>query len=159
MLRHALVVCGGWVAGVALQLQQAALADPAVYALVALVALPALWLAPRLRIGAQVLCLALALGALGWASTGLRAGHFARSALEPALEGRDVQVVGVVSDLPRRTPAGVRFRFALDSATLDGQPIELPPLLDVAWYSGPAPTAQGSWELQTQPADLRAGQR
>jgi competence protein ComEC len=159
MLRHALVVCGGWVAGVALQLQQAALADPAVYAVVALVALPALWLAPRLRIGAQVLCLALALGALGWASTGLRAGYFARSALLPALEGRDLQVVGVVSDLPRRTPAGVRFRFALDSATLDGQPIELPPLLDVAWYSGPAPTAQGSWELQTQPADIRAGQR
>ena len=159
MLRHALVVCGGWVAGVALQLQQAVLADPAIYALVALVALPALWLVPRLRTGAQVLCLVLALGALGWASTGLRAAYFARSALLPALEGRDVQVVGVVSDLPRRTPAGVRFRFALDSATLDGQPIELPPLLDVAWYSGPAPTAQGSWELQTQPADLRAGQR
>jgi competence protein ComEC len=159
MLRHALVACGGWVAGVALQLQQAALADPVIYAAVALVALPALWLAPRLRTGAQVLCLALALGALGWASTGLRAAYFARSALLPALEGRDVQVVGVVSDLPRRTPAGVRFRFALDSATLDGQAIELPPLLEVAWYSGPAPTAQGSWELQTQPADLRAGQR
>ena len=65
MLRHALVVCGGWVAGVALQLQQAVLADPAIYAAVALAALPALWLAPRLRTGAQVLCLALALGALG----------------------------------------------------------------------------------------------
>ena len=159
MLRHALVVCGGWVAGVALQLQQAALADPAVFALVALLALPGLGLAPRLRTGAQVLCLALAMGALGWASTGLRADYFARSALTPALEGRDVQVVGVVSDLPRRSPAGLRFRFALESSNLDGQPIELPPLLDVAWYSGPAPTAQGSWELQTQPADLRAGQR
>ena len=159
MLRHALVVCGGWVAGVALQLQQAALTDPAVCALVALVALPGLWIAPRLRTGAQMLCLAFAMGALGWASTGLRADYFARSALAPALEGRDVQVVGVVSDLPRRTPAGLRFRFALDSATLDGRPIALPPLLDVAWYSGPAPTLQGSWELQTQPADLRAGQR
>ena len=41
-----------------------------------------------------------------------------RSALAPALEGRDLQVVGVVSDLPRRTPAGLRFRFALDSASL-----------------------------------------
>ena len=159
MLRHALVVCGGWVAGVALQLQQAALADPAVDVLVALVALPGLWLAPRLRTWAQWLCLALALGALGWASTGLRAGHFARGTLSPALEGRDVQVVGVVSDLPRRSSAGVRFRFALDSATLDDRPIELPPLLDVAWYSGLAPTLQDGWELQTQPADLRAGQR
>ena len=159
MLRHALVACGGWVAGVALQLQQASLADPVLYAAVALVALPGLWLGARLRSGAQALCLVLALAALGWASTGLRAVYFARSALQPALEGRDVQVVGVVSDLPRRTPAGLRFRFALDSATLDGQPIELPPLLDVAWYSGPAPNLQGSWELQTQPADLRAGQR
>lgn len=159
MLRHALVVCGGWVAGVALQLQQAALAEPAVYAMVALVALSGLWIAPRLRIWAQVLCLALAMGALGWASTGLRAGYFARSALSPALEGRDIQVVGVVSDLPRRSSAGVRFRFALDNATLDGQSIELPPLIDVAWYSGPSPTLQDGWELQTQPADLRAGQR
>ena len=159
MLRHALVACGGWVAGVALQLQQAVLADTAIYALVAMVALPALWLAPRLRTGVQVLCLALALGALGLASTGLRASYFARSALVPALEGRDVQVVGVVSDLPRRTPAGLRFRLALESATLDGRPIELPAVIDAAWYSGPAPTVQGSWELQTQPADLRAGQR
>ena len=53
--------------------------------LVALLALPGLWIAPRLRTWAQVICLALALGALGWASTGLRAGHFARSALAPAL--------------------------------------------------------------------------
>ena len=39
MLRHVLVACGGWIAGVALQLQQAVLADPAVYAAVALLAL------------------------------------------------------------------------------------------------------------------------
>lgn len=159
MLRHALVVCGAWVAGVALQLQQAALADPVLYSVVALVALISLWLVPRLRTWVQVMCLVLAMGALGWASTGLRAGYFARSALSPALEGRDIQVVGVVSDLPRRTPAGLRFRFALDGASLDGRPIELPRLMDLAWYSGPAPTVQGSWELQTQPADLRAGQR
>ena len=159
VLRHALVAGGAWVAGVALQLQQAALSDLWVYAAAALVALPAVWFAPRLRTLTQALCLALALCALAWASTGVRACYFARSALPAALEGRDVQVVGVVSDLPRRTAAGLRFRLALDSASLEGQPLALPALLDVAWYSGPAPTTEGSWELQTQPAGLRAGQR
>ena len=159
VLRHALLACAAWVGGVALQLQQAALAHWWVYAAVAAAGLVALALGPRLRGGVQVLCLVGALGLLGWASTGLRACHFARSALPAALEGRDLQVVGVVSDLPRRTPAGVHFRFAPDSASLDRQAVALPALLDLVWYSGPAPTTEGSWELQTQPADLRAGQR
>ncbi|NBX05583.1 MAG: DUF4131 domain-containing protein, partial [Betaproteobacteria bacterium] len=116
LLRHALALSCAWVAGVGLQLQQAALADMEVYAAAALVALPAVWFAARLRPAAQLLCLSLALCALGWASTGLRACYFARSALPAALEGRDLRVVGVVSDLPRRTAAGVHFRFAPDSA-------------------------------------------
>ena len=159
VLRHALALSCAWAAGVALQLQQAALSDLWVYAAAALVALLSVGFAARLRPAAQLVCLVLALCALGWASTGVRACYFARSALPAALEGRDVQVVGVVSDLPRRTPAGLRFRLALDSASLAGQPLELPALLDVAWYSGPAPTTDGAWELQTQPAGLVAGQR
>lgn len=159
VLRHALLACGAWLAGVALQLQQAALADLRVYAMAALLALPAVWLAARMRPVAQGLCLALALCLLGWGSTGVRACYFARAALPAALEGRDLQVLGVVSDLPRRTPAGVHFRFTPEHASLDGQPLALPALLDLAWYSGPAPTTEGGWELQVQPAGLRAGQR
>lgn len=159
VLRHALALSGAWVAGVAVQLQQAALSEVRVYAALALLALPVVWFAARLRPAAQLAGMALAVCALAWASTGLRACYFARSALPAALEGRDVRVVGVVSDLPRRTPAGLRFRLAPDSASLDGQPLALPALLDLAWYSGPAPTSDGAWELQIQPAAVRAGQR
>ena len=159
LLRHTAVVCGGWIAGVAVQLQQATLDTAGVYGAVALVGALGVWCAPRLRPGLRVVLLFAAVASLAWSSTGWRALEFSRSALSPALEGRDIQVVGVLSDLPRRTPAGVRFRLALETARLDGQTAALPPLLDVAWYSGPAPTVQGSWELQAQPQDLRAGQR
>ena len=159
LLRHTAVVCGGWIVGVALQLQQPTLDAAGVYALLAVLALLGLWCAPRLRGLAQRVLLFAAAAVLAWSSTGLRALEFSRSALPPVLEGRDIQVVGVVSDLPRRTPAGLRFRLAVESAGPDGQALALPPLLDVAWYNGLSPTPQDLWELQAQPQDLRAGQR
>ncbi len=159
LLRHTAVVCGGWIAGLALQLQQPALDAAGVYALPVVLALLGLWCAPRLRGLAQRVLLFAAAAVLAWSSTGLRALEFSRSALPPVLEGRDIQVVGVVSDLPRRTPAGLRFRLAVESAGPDGQALALPPLLDVAWYTGLLPTPQDLWELQAQPQDLRAGQR
>ena len=36
--------------------------------------------------------------------------------LEPALEGRDIAVVGVVSSLPARLERGVRFEFDVETA-------------------------------------------
>lgn len=49
--------------------------------------------------------------------------------LSPALEGQDVQVIGVVSGLPAAGERGVRFELEVESAA---QP--LPPRLLLSWY-------------------------
>ena len=51
--------------------------------------------------------------------------------LAPALEGRDIAVLGVVSSLPARMERGVRFEFEVESA-LAGE--RLPKKLALAWY-------------------------
>lgn len=98
-----------------------------------------------------------------FALVGLRACVFDANRLNPALEGRDLQVVGVVRDLTQNTASGLRFRLQVESAQLDGQAVQVPPRMDVAWYRGLAPRGTGSevsdWELQGQPQALLPGQR
>ena len=98
-----------------------------------------------------------------FALVGLRASVFDAQRLNPSLEGRDVQVVGLVRDLTQSNASGLRFRLQVESAQLDGQAVVLPPRLDVAWYKGPAPRGAGSemadWELQRQPQNLQPGER
>jgi hypothetical protein len=94
-------VMAGSVLGAALQLQQAALWDRAVYiGLLGVAAAGWAWL-PRVRRLQRLLLPALLLaGALGGAGlAGWRASVRAADALDPALEGRDLQVVGVVSQM------------------------------------------------------------
>ena len=171
----------GSVVGTALQLQQAALFDAQFYAgasAAALVFLLALFLwQQRLRPLASVV-LAVALScALGFSLTGWRASAFASAALNPALEGQDIVVTGQVAAMPQFGEDGVRFRLDVASATLNGQPVALPPRLQLGWYFGfgvrPAKTArldiiqreetepqapEFSLELQRQPQPLRAGE-
>ena len=52
--------------------------------------------------------------------------------LAPGLEGRDIDVVGVVSSLPALGERGVRFEFDVESA-----PERLPNKLLIAWYRSP----------------------
>jgi len=167
----------GWVLGAAVQLQQT---DPFLWqvymAIGALALVGCAWGASKTiadSIRGTVVLAALAL--LGFATTGLRASAYLADALDPALEGRDLRVTGVVTDLPRRSDVGLRFRLDVESATLDGAPARLPPRMDVAWYGGvyaggPATAveveANPSGEpgvpllgLNRQPADLRAGER
>ncbi|MES2385201.1 MAG: DNA internalization-related competence protein ComEC/Rec2 [Pseudomonadota bacterium] len=164
----------GFVAGAALQLQQRGLWDAGQYAgiagaaavlagLVATATSPAkaAWSARSLA------TLVLALAA-GFALTGLRAAAFQSGALAPALEGRDIVVTGRVLAMPQRSDDGLRFRFAVQSARLDGQPVVLPPQLYLGWYAGfgsreaveteslDAPAALLA--LQRQPQNLRAGE-
>ena len=54
--------------------------------------------------------------------------------LEPALEGRDIAVVGVVSSLPARLERGVRFEFDVETA-LAGE--RLPKKVLLSWYRSP----------------------
>jgi competence protein ComEC len=97
------------------------------------------------------LALAIASGALAGAGlTGVRATHFAAQALDPALQGLDIEVTGRIAALPQRSPDSVRFEFAVETATRDGQPLRLPPLLQLGWYQR-GDTAAGS--------DWRAGDR
>ncbi|MGQ0711463.1 MAG: ComEC/Rec2 family competence protein [Rhodoferax sp.] len=150
-----------WVGGVALQLQQAQLWGQRVYPLFCLSALVFIGFYASKRIAKRphwsVLAVALALMGLG--STGWRAQHFARQGLDAALEGRDLDVVGVVQGLPQVQLGGVRFRLQVEQAWLQDKPVRLPPLVDVGWWSGAAPAGEQGWELQRAAPAVAAGER
>jgi len=100
---------------------------------------------------------------IGFAWTGGRAAWFDAERLDPALEGRDVQIVGVMRQMTQSNPMGLRFRLELESATLDRQAVRLPPRIDLGWYRGmaprSAPTDLGEWDLQKQPQAMAPGER
>lgn len=130
----------GWIAGVASQLQQVELWSPAANGGLFLLGVGLFALAcrsGRSRRGwpvAPALVCATALMAFG--ATGWRAGMFQSTALNPALEGRDIAIEGRVLAMPQVGEDGVRFRFGVESATLNGQPVRLPPRLLLGWYHG-----------------------
>ena len=120
---------------------------------------------------------ALALGLTGW-----RAVAYSSQTLQTALEGKDVQVVGIVAAMPQESDAGLRFRLEVESAHIwaDAAPAEasnvatlpvtLPPLIDLSWYGGVFSGSKGAesvagaqgdpvFELQRQPAHLLPGER
>ena len=166
----------GFVAGVALQLQQTSLLTSAIHVVLILASLLGLMgLVCRLKGGRSgtLLCFVLS-AALGFGLVGLRAGVFEKTALLPALEGKDILVTGRVRAMPQFGEDGLRFRFDVDSASLNGQSVRLPPQIYLGWYSGfgarpvraiaaaadgdPEP-AEFSLELQRQPQNLHAGER
>jgi competence protein ComEC len=167
--RWAFAALPGFIVGTALQLQQAALWFWPIYACFVALAIGLYWVAATKHIvmkgGWWRRCAAFAMAAaLAFSLCGLRATAFGNDALAPRLEGRDIAVMGVVAAMPQRSEVGLRFRFSVESATLDGAPAALPPQLYLSWYSsgygGAAdPTAAGVAPLALQPADLRAGER
>lgn len=164
----------GWIAGTALQLQQAQLWAGEVYwgwggAAAALVlARFGTWPIVH-RVFARVSCawmgalwpaavwFALAC-ALAFAQVGARASHYVQSALNPALEGRTLQVVGIVANLPQRMEDSARFRFEVESAhDSGGARVQLPPQLLLGWYGHRFHEGDDKW--QSPPADFRPGDR
>jgi len=148
-----LAAMAAWLAGVALQLQQRSLwSDGAYLVCIALAGMLAL-LAWRWR---KLLVPGLAgLVLLAFASTGWRAAQQLAETLPAALEGRDLQVTGVVASLPQSGPNGLRFRFDIEQARLAGEPVRVPGTVALGWYKGFHEDA-----ALTQPqAELRAGQR
>ncbi|MGI9215408.1 MAG: DUF4131 domain-containing protein, partial [Hydrogenophaga sp.] len=123
----------GWVLGVALQLQQATLWPALAYAALLAAALVqlALCVVSR-RLGWSTVLLAGVLAGGGF--TGLRAAHFATQALDPALQGLDIEVSGQVAELPQRGADGWRFVFEPDPAQRLGQAVPLPQRLQLGWY-------------------------
>jgi len=150
--------------GAGLQVNQAQLWTAQRYgvlALIGVVLLLALWWMRRWPAKSCAVCTpvfgALAVALLLFAATGLRANHFAAQALNPALEGRDLRVTGMVTAMPQPLEGGQRLRLAVEVATLEGQPVQLPPLIDLGWYHRPQ---YASAEADTvAPALVRPGER
>ncbi|MGV3727576.1 ComEC/Rec2 family competence protein [Hydrogenophaga sp.] len=161
-MRHwGFVVLLGWVWGAALQLQQADLSPMALYGAALATGLCALGVLRWVRRLAPVLVMALLAGVLlGWGLTGARAVHFAADALEPTLQGTDIEVTGRIASLPQRSAQGERFDFVVESASRAGQPVQLPPRLQLGWYAGASAQPQGAlWGLNAASPGLRAADR
>jgi competence protein ComEC len=111
---------------------------------------------------------------LAFAQTGWRAHHYLEGRLNPELEGRSIQLEGVVASLPQRTDDSVRFRLevlAVD-AVLNTMPpgvrneiadpqvasALLPRFIWLGWYGGRA-WGQGAADLSEPPPDVKAGDR
>ena len=174
------LIFSGFIAGAAAQLQQPVLFDAWVYVAIAafvaaLAGLVFAWTVVRGKAvfsAFSVATLVLAL-AFGFALTGLRAVVFQSGALAPALEGKNIEVTGRVLAMPQRSEDGLRFRFGVESASLNGQPVVLPAQVYLGWYAGfgtrdPAPALLDAdnpdapatrLALQRQPQSLRAGER
>lgn len=146
-------LAAAWLIGVALHLQQRALAPAHVGAIAMIGGALALLVAWRWRHGFALGLIGAAL--LGFGASDWRASLRLADALPAALEGQDVAVVGVITTLPQRSPSGLRFRFEVESATLRGAPVALPSLLAAGWYRG----AHEDAAFSEPQAELRAGQR
>ncbi len=149
------------VVGTALQLQQVALWTGAAYAgLMGLAVL--LFVGQSLRpvaFGVRTVAVVIGMTLLGFALTGWRAANFIDQALNPALEGRDISVTGIVAAMPQRHEGGLRFRLELESAQINGQAVSLPPRLDLGWYKAVRGGSGPVDESQRSPATLTAGDR
>jgi competence protein ComEC len=174
------LVLAGFIAGVAAQLQQPALWPAWGYAALAALGLAMAFGLYRFRVlkgfktpapfgvGWTVFVLAalLGLGLTGW-----RAGVFQSSALNPALQGRDIAVTGTVLAMPQFSEDAVRFRLGIESARLEGRAVRLPPQIMLGWYSGfvgretksssveNSDASELALDLQRKPQPLRAGER
>ena len=144
-----------WLAGVAVQLQQARLWSAQWLAVLALAALALLLFGLLRARRARIVSVALACALLAFSSTSWRAHVQLDAALSAPLEGQDLVVTGVVAALPQLGVTGTRFLFDVESAALRGQTVSVPALISLGWYSG----FDGDALLAAPPQELRAGQR
>jgi competence protein ComEC len=165
----------GFIAGVALQLQQPSLWQGGRYAVLAALGGALVGVlygaAARKNLRGAGWAVVVAAALLGFGLTGWRAGVFQSSTLNPALEGRDINVVGRVLAMPQPAEDALRFRLGIETARLDGQPVKLPSQILLGWYAGfgvreakdlraeSADPSGMALELQRQPQLLRAGER
>lgn len=115
-----------WLLGIALQLQQAALWSVWLYALVALAATVGVWRGRLWRL--------LAAGPLAWALAGLHACAMP-GPIDAALEGRDLDVVGVVQAMAQRQESGWRVRMQIEQAQHQGRTVRMPGQVYLSAYS------------------------
>ncbi|MCR6475068.1 DNA internalization-related competence protein ComEC/Rec2 [Variovorax sp. ZS18.2.2] len=133
----AFAALGGSLIGAALQLHQPALWAASVYATLLFAGAAGLWW--RRAFGLLLLVVALMCGAMAGAGlAGWRAVAYADGALDAALEGRDLQVTGVVSQMPQRSETGTRFHLDVESArwadARNDAPPTVPSRIALGWY-------------------------
>ena len=166
--RFAMGAAWAWLVGTAFQLQQEALWTVLAYGALGLGAIAVGLLEMRRNRNRNptrwrgAFTWALVFGIAAFSITGLRAVAFDSERLNPALEGQDLRITGVVAELPQRNAAGLRFRLSVELARLgSGVPVAFPKRMDVGWYNGMAPAGAdaSAWELQYQPQPVRPGER
>lgn len=151
----------GYCLGSTGQLAQAALFDPWVYMTIMAVALMGLTLSAIINraFWCRWMGVLLCCAGVGFALTGWRASAFVATALPTHLEGQNIAVVGVVANMPTYFEGGVRFRLEVVSAQRNGQPLQLPHKLDLAWYAGTWNSADEDDEPRQPLAHVQAGDR
>lgn len=81
----------------------------------------------------------------------LRAGLLLSDALDPTLEGQDIDVQGWVADIPQRTDRGARFVFDVLSARRDEKPVSTPRRIALTVYNDAMqPHAGEQWALRVR---------
>ena len=128
---------------IALQFQPALPSAPwLAWAAIPLVfAAAAVWIARRgagrrgvVALGVALLFASAAVGMAGFSYAAWRAELRLADALPPAWEGRDIELIGVVDELPQHVDRGTRFAFAVERVITDGAVV--PAEISLAWYAG-----------------------
>ena len=171
-----------WVVGTLMQLLQTSLKDAHVYAFylvvagvfIACIAINRVAIkSPSERINLQIwlpVCMLLASGCAAFGVTGLRAVAYASHQLNPAYEGRDIEVVGVVSAMPHINDMGTRFQLNVESAKLlttvenvqIKQAVVPPSKISLSWYGGVFGVTEVGGDmvaLQRKPMPILPGER
>jgi competence protein ComEC len=102
------------------------------------------WRFPRLR--------PVAVAALGFAWCAWRADVAFEARLPAELEGRDLDVIGVVDELPLDRPDAMRATLRIERASLDGADIALRGRIRLAWYDVPSDALEpcSRWRLHVR---------
>ena len=142
-----------WLAGVAFELQQAALPAREIDLAIGAVAFAvlAIGVVLRHRFGIGTAFIAASFFAAAFALANERAASRLGETLAPALEGRDLVLTGIVASLPQQGASGLRFRFEVE----DASSAAVPRTLALGWYAGFHEDAALAQPRQA----LRAGQR
>ncbi len=91
-------------------------------------------LARRIYRSAALISIVTAAALAGFSYAGWRAQARLADALPPAWEGRDIELVGVIDELPQPVDRGTRFAFSVERVVTPDAIV--PSTLSLAWYSG-----------------------
>lgn len=92
-----------------------------------------------------------AIAALGFACAYWAACGVLCPGLPETLIGKDLLVQGRLASLPEASAERARFTFAVEQASLDGQPIQLPRRIRLNWYQHrPELEAGAEWQLMVR---------